>query len=80
MNFESLEEKVWQILEDGPDEVKVAAIIVFINREAKAHLAEQVKNLHFTNENLVNTRYLDGLAAYDQCRNDVLGLLKGASE
>ena len=80
MSFESIEENVWKLLEDGPDEVKVQAIIVYIAREVKSHLAEQVKALHFTNENLVNTRYLDGLAAYDQCRHDVLGLLKGASE
>ena len=80
MNFENLEDRVWQILEDGPDEIKVQALIVFLIRETKLHFADQIKALHYSNENAIGVRYLDGLAAYDQCRNEVLALLKGASE
>ena len=77
MDLDQLQDSVWEILKDGPDEISIQAVILFVIRENRKLLETQISNLHYTNENMIGVRLLDAKDAYEQCKTEVLLFIKG---
>ena len=73
MNFDELEDSVWEIIKDGPDEISINAVIVFVIRQSRIALIEQVQSMSYEEHGLE----LQNRQGYEQAREQVIQILKG---
>jgi hypothetical protein len=74
MNFDELQDEVWDILKDGPDEITVQTAIVHVIRTLRTNLNGQVAHLYYEEGHFDISKR----AGFEACREQVLGMLHSA--